>query len=706
MRYFLLVITLTSILAAGKLPSPCYFLELTSIGFPTSEKQSAAWNIRDLIFFNNKLYLGHGDAVINTGPTDVIFYDPESKEFITEFTVDDEAIYLFQIIDDKLMIPGVDATEDWSFGNFYILTDTGWVKHRTLPLGLHINYLASYNRKLFASTGTYGKIGDDIEFYMGSVFCSTDTGKTWKLSYTTPSDDQSVYRVNQLIVYEGKLYAFPFAYAGLKIEEIPEKYHKGLSEKPYSEGYYLMLNNDIFGTNDVLVYDSKKWHMEDIVPENKLCYIYRPFIFKNKLIIPALFGDYIDYLNKNRELVSQAEKFLFCFDGKQTEKIKFNYDKLIDVLIKTDILYLLIKRDDLHFIAKTDNLKNWEYFLIPPAIRKPISLEHNQDRFYIGSASGNIFESVSSEQIEELEVVVDFVPRKVFGAAELPRDSKWYWVAIADWENPGRLAKISADIKFNNVIKLTTQNISKMYIFLPFFYLDPGKEVMFIINDEVVYEGDIANASEFICTKIEKNEEIIWDIEKGDRIFEEYEHTKKLLGTTEIELKREGEDPLVGCWKADVIRWIAGADCAIITRSGTRKDLTSKEIYLEDIYDVHYRNRICVFNVSGKKLEEMMSFNLQQPLNNRCQISGFTINYHQTDSQIEILNCTLEPEKYYRVATEDYLAERAERFLNKSIDYKETEKDVYEAIIEWFNLHKTIKDIQTKIVKVSQQNND
>jgi len=397
--------------AKQKLPAPCYLLELSSIGFPVAEKKKDAWQINELIIFNEKLYLGYGCAVVNTGPTDVIYYDLKKKKFITEFTIDDEAIYLYQIIDNKLMIPGADATEDWDFGNFYILIDTEWIKHRTIPNGIHVNYLAWFDEKLFVSTGTYGNIGEDIEFAFGGIFCSTDTGKTWTLSYATPGDDQSVYRVNALLIYKEKLYAFPFTYSGLKKEEIPEKYHVGLSEKPYSEGYYLIFNEDIFGQSDVLVYDGKRWYYEDIIPKDKLCYISKPFVFKNKLVMPVLSGEYIDYLSLKHKLPHQAEKVLFIFDGKHTKKLKLKYDKIIDVLAKEDFLYLLIEQDNIHYIAKTQNLKKWEYFLIPQAIENPKSIEFNDSTFYIGTKNGNIFESIGSKPIKKLKEAKAIVPK-------------------------------------------------------------------------------------------------------------------------------------------------------------------------------------------------------------------------------------------------------------------------------------------------------
>ncbi len=696
--WLVLIFILPNLFLAGqKLLSPCYLLELESIGFPTAKKQQAAWPIHDLIFHNKKLYLGHGDAVVNTGPTDIIYYDLDNEKFVSNFTVADEAIYYYQLIDNTLMIPGIDATENWDFGNFYILSDTGWIKHRTIPNGIHVNHLASYDEKLFVSTGSLGNIGKHIEFYFGGIFCSADTGKTWTLSYATPSEDNSVYRIQALIVYKDKLYAFPFAYSGLTKEDIPIRYHGALSRSYSSDNEYLVLSNDIFGQCDVLAYDSKKWRCENIIPKDKLCYVANPFVFKNKLYIPGLFGEYIDYLNKDRQLVPQAKTLLFSFDGKRTKKVNLDYDRLADIVVKEDSLYLLIEKDNLYYIAKTENLKKYQYYLIPPIIRKPKSIEYSDGAFYIGSEDGNIFISNQSILIKKSEEAKDIVPRKIFGAAELPRDGKWYWIAITDLQNWGQLAQLTAEVKYGNIMKINTSNISKMSVFPPKHYLNPEHETTLIINGAVVYEGFTEHVNELICTQSADSTDVSWNVELGNRVFETYIPDKHLIGNTEIELTRQGEDPLVGCWKADVIKDAAGADLALISRSGIRNDIISSNIYLEDIYDSHYRNKVCQFKVSGEELVKMLEYNLNQSENWRCYISGFTVKYVFKDSAFKITHTTLKPNKKYTVATEDYLAERAQRFLGKNIDYTMTDKDTYQTILEWFAEHKTIRDSVPRI---------
>ena len=89
LRIVLALALLLSGSAFGNEDSPMYYLTLSSIGFPTAEKQKDARKINELKIFEGRLYLGHGDATVNTGPTDIIYYDLATDEFITEFTIDD-----------------------------------------------------------------------------------------------------------------------------------------------------------------------------------------------------------------------------------------------------------------------------------------------------------------------------------------------------------------------------------------------------------------------------------------------------------------------------------------------------------------------------------------------------------------------------------------------------------------------------------------
>jgi hypothetical protein len=384
-----------------KFPSPCYLLDIETVGIAVPDKDPAGRRINDLCFHHGKLFIGTGDAVVNTGPTPIVYYNQEHDTFITEFTIDDEAIYRYQTIEDQLVIPGVDATEEWTFGNFYIQSDTGWTKHRTIPHALHVNCLASFQDELYASTGAFGSIGDSIEHYFGAVFVSSDRGMTWRVSYATPSDEESVYRINALIVFNDHLYAFPYAYAAVQKHTIPIRFHEGLSDQPYADDHYLIFREAVFGNSDVFVHDGSLWRYADIIPEDKLCFAGQPVIFKDKLLIPTVSGEYIDYLILTKRKPAQATMRLYAYDGKTSTRLNLAYDRLIDMLAQNDTLSVLIQHDGSYYIAQTDDMKHWQYHILPQRIDDPRALAIEEEYFYIGTQDGTLHRGITGQRVKK-----------------------------------------------------------------------------------------------------------------------------------------------------------------------------------------------------------------------------------------------------------------------------------------------------------------
>jgi hypothetical protein len=87
--------------------------------------EAFARNIWDLQAWDGRLYMGYGDAVVNTGPTKVFAYDPASGEVVHETTVNEEAIFRYRVIDQRLYIPGIDAVRTRD-GALYMRDDEGW----------------------------------------------------------------------------------------------------------------------------------------------------------------------------------------------------------------------------------------------------------------------------------------------------------------------------------------------------------------------------------------------------------------------------------------------------------------------------------------------------------------------------------------------------------------------------------------------------
>ena len=184
-------------------------LRFQPLGKPTADKPEAARKINELMLFKDRLYLGHGDWFKNTGPTDIIYYDFGRREFVHEFTVQEEAIVRYRQFGNRLFLPGADSTESWEFGSLYVHEAGSWEKHRTIPRGLHVFDFTQYADRWYVATGSnFGdpKTGPAI----GAIYSSADQGATWRYEYTTASALGSVHRVTSLTPYKGRLFAFGY----------------------------------------------------------------------------------------------------------------------------------------------------------------------------------------------------------------------------------------------------------------------------------------------------------------------------------------------------------------------------------------------------------------------------------------------------------------------------------------------------------------
>jgi hypothetical protein len=131
------------------------------LGEPFVAKPIYARNVWDLQSFEGRLYLGHGNSSNlqpspNAGPVPLVFWSPTNSSFFTEYTVNDEQIDRYRLVDGQLFIPGHDPREDSSLGNYYVRGTGGWVKYRNVPGGVHMLDICRHDGTLFAALGSIG----------------------------------------------------------------------------------------------------------------------------------------------------------------------------------------------------------------------------------------------------------------------------------------------------------------------------------------------------------------------------------------------------------------------------------------------------------------------------------------------------------------------------------------------------------------------
>lgn len=163
--------------------SPDVTSSVVRLGNPYEKKYSTgesiySRNIWDMQLFSGKIFLGAGNSSNqgpsqNSGPVPIIAYNLTKKQFDWEEVIADEQIDLYKVMDDKLYVPGHDATQNWEWGNFYQRTLEGkWTMYRNVPNALHLYDLVFKEGKLFAGIGLYEG---------ASVGITEDMGKHWKI---------------------------------------------------------------------------------------------------------------------------------------------------------------------------------------------------------------------------------------------------------------------------------------------------------------------------------------------------------------------------------------------------------------------------------------------------------------------------------------------------------------------------------------------
>lgn len=109
--------------------------------------------IWDMKLWDGCLYVGAGDYDKNASPGVAKRYNLSEQKWEVCGKIPDEQIGRFTVLDGTLMIPGIDPTEDWSLGNYYVLKNGEFEMERVLPGGIHNFDLALYDGTLFAALG-------------------------------------------------------------------------------------------------------------------------------------------------------------------------------------------------------------------------------------------------------------------------------------------------------------------------------------------------------------------------------------------------------------------------------------------------------------------------------------------------------------------------------------------------------------------------
>ena len=687
-----------------------HLLDVESVGIPALDYAPLeGLGINDLKLWNGRIYIGHGEGTINTGPTEILYFDLSENRVFNEFLTDENSIGLFRVLNGQLAIPGQDRVAGPS-GAIYVLSEDGWTKHNSVPGTSHVLDAAVFQGRWYVSTGgTRFRVDDSSAYWgnrIGTVMESRDRGKSFTLSYSTPSDASDPgnlrqFRIGSLAAFAGKLYAFPFLMDMLTAEEIPERFRGALGDvsrlpiRYRAGGRYIMQPSDPFGRLDALVYDGKRWDLVDLVPEGNVSGI-SGHVFKDQLLLTVLTGRYLHYSRLKTDFPAQASTKLYVFDGTQSRVVPYGGDNIRDVLVRNDRLYLLIWKDDLRMIAETDDLERWTYHVLPGMLENPRALEFDGESFYISMVDGNLFRSVGEKSLTSFKDAQRAAPRSYHGVARIPREGHWYWSAITDWRDWGIPTRIHVHFRSQDRVEVTLDNVAGFLIFLPAGWIDSTDPVGIFVNGQPVFQGTIGGASALRATLEEDGE---WRVEPTNLTAETYRPPDKVLGVVETTITMEGELPTGSRWKAEVYRRATGADIGFAHQWPPGVELAPGEIRLGDLLDEIGRDSVFVFRLTGQELRRMIEFNIRHDRQLRVALAGVpaTFELHDDASNNRVIEWGLEDDSTYIVAGDLHEPGSLSTWFGFNPEWTPAGLTAFQAAIRWFETHHQVRDTPSQI---------
>ena len=333
-----------------------------------------ARNIWDMQIFDEKLYIGAGNSnnigpAPNAGRVPVFSFDSKTNIFVNEYTVAEEQIDCFRVIDKKLYIPGHDATQKWDFGNFYTRTKTGeWRKYRTIPDALHVYDIALYHKTLFVALGLNNISG---------VGMSDNNGKSWNIQ----NIGISFGRIYSFLKVSDMLYA---------CKSFTPKWHRDKYwSKNRKKNYYSIGQYDGVFFKERHDLDSSRMFPDTYMDYKKTKKIIRSESLSNKAIY---IGAYIH--NSSHQSIPFGVYVATSLEKNKVKIQRINLPKYYrpwDIIVRnTDVYilcYSLLKSRVSVMHAKTNTLEEWRELLYFKSKSFARSFELLDGDFYFGIGS-------------------------------------------------------------------------------------------------------------------------------------------------------------------------------------------------------------------------------------------------------------------------------------------------------------------------------
>lgn len=322
--------------------------------------------IYDLMNFDGRLLIAHGDWANNSGPTNAVSYNSSSDSFVNEGAVFlDEAIVKFRQTDDGgVVAPGIDATQEWSFGNFYHRKPGGsWQMYRTIPEAIHV-WDVLPTAKTWLAVGV--RLGSDSHVH-GAAWASSDGGLSWSF--------------------------------------LGEDYDKAIGHNQTDQPLHVWASLGTIGGNVFAFFPlgrcaqlkSEGWIGFSCFPSST-SYLAGGFNFEGNIVLTPGFPI-------AHSTAAETDRNLYLWDGTRGTTIAFP-SPVRDAAVQNGELFVLTGRDGVGTIWRTEALSCRCLSDFRSIVRfevasgRPTAIEVQGEKLYVGMADGRLFEVIAGSSDE------------------------------------------------------------------------------------------------------------------------------------------------------------------------------------------------------------------------------------------------------------------------------------------------------------------
>jgi 5'-nucleotidase / UDP-sugar diphosphatase len=217
-------------------------------------------------------------------------------------------------------------------------------------------------------------------------------------------------------------------------------------------------------------------------------------------------------------------------------------------------------------------------------------------------------------------------------------------------------------------------------------------------------------------TRLNKDDAVASTVERYSKKVDSL--LQEIIGETEVDLDGKNArraETNFGNLVADIMRQTSGTQAAIINGGSIRTSIKKGAIKADDIYTaLPFDNYIIALTLTGKQIQETLEYaisSIKEGGGKFPQISGINFSYvYSGDNPPEIKDIfiagmPLEPDKYYTVSTNDFLAAGGDGYkvfreaINTSRDYSATGGAITGKAIIYNDPGKWLRDIVIDRIK-------